>query len=261
MSMTSNPNSMLYWWPLTKALGIPVPRTEVVYLDDRTPEGASAELLIAPRADDPPLIEEYSGEILAAAQLLGGLPLFLRTDLTSGKHEYSNTCHVPDGASLMAHVGNVLEFHELALWTSPDSHPRALVLRELLDLDSEFIAFSGLPIGAERRYRIDQGRVTEHWPYWLDEDNIRSGIERAKVMGISPPDFWLDRLRLANWESPEEIEFLTSYAQRVANNVQGSWSVDFARTRDGTWYLIDMALASHSWWPGAKEEGADDERE
>jgi len=34
---------------------------------------------------------------------------------------------------------------------------------------------------------------------------------------------------------------------------QHAWSVDFARDTDGKWWVIDMALASHSWWP----EGVD----
>jgi hypothetical protein len=225
-------------------LGVPVPRSEVVVFDERTPEGASAEALlygVLGHLDEPPLYRRYQTELEAAAERLGGPPLFVRTDLTSGKHGYRSTCHVPADGVLMAHVRNVLEAHELALWLNPDSHPRAIVLREHLDVDANFTAFDGLPIGAERRYRVHDGNVVGHYAYWSDEDNIRKG--RPSV------GEWLPLLREANTQRDDEVSYLTVMAERIGGALGGEWSVDFVRTRDRGWFFIDAAVAAESWWP------------
>ena len=45
------------------------------------------------------------------------------------------------------------------------------------------------------------------------------------------------------------IAELTELAKTVALVFSDDWSVDFAMTIQGNWYLIDMAVAQDSWHP------------
>ena len=78
------------------------------------------------------------------------------------------------------------------------------------------------------------------------EDAIAEWIkygENEKKM----PKNWKDLLRGLNRQDGEEIELLSEYALRVANVLDGWWSVDFAKGKDGVWYLIDMAEGEMSF--------------
>lgn len=235
-------SSLVYWWPVVEGLGIPVPRTVVLDFGH--------ELLmefLEPRPAVRPVLRSVVDAVFGAARSLGypDRAVFLRTDQASGKHEYEHTCRVgPEGndeveacRKLTSHIVRVLEANELAgVMGLPY---RAIVVREFLPLAEGFRAFwGGLPIGWERRYFVRDGRVVCHHPYWT-EDAIHSP---------SVPD-WRERLHLASHEPEDEVAKLSGYAERVGRELDGYWSVDFARAVDGTWYLIDMARGELSWHP------------
>ena len=83
-----NITSMNYWYPKTAELGIPVPKTTILlekdlfewykYLDEKMP------------ADE-------MNQLIQAANKIG-YPLFMRSDLNSGKHQFKDTCYVNVGA-------------------------------------------------------------------------------------------------------------------------------------------------------------------
>lgn len=58
---------------------------------------------------------------------------------------------------------------------------------------------------------------------------------------------WREQLQELNTESEIEITILTNYAEKVASVLDGAWSVDFAKDKEGKWWLIDMALAKESY--------------
>lgn len=241
-----NRTSLLFWFPLIRDLGVPVPRTEWALIDPPT----DAESLMYPESgvdeNAPPLLFDWAGQIEAAVDRLGsGYPIFMRTDLMSGKHLYWDTCYVGSASDLMAHALALMEDQAVhIMFPRSDENVSAVVVRELLPLAAEFAAFRGLPIAPERRYFVGDGRVTCHHPYWIDADNIKNGLE----WGTAVPD-WEALLASVNEESPDEIALLTDYATRVAQALSGAWSVDFAKTVDGAWHLIDMAEAGVSWHP------------
>lgn len=215
---------MEYWYPLIKNLPIPQPKTEIA-LHKKYDEWWSC-------LDGVPL-SKSDASILEAAGDKIGYPLFLRTDLCSGKHDYLSTCYVPNQYMLGTHIFNLIEDN-----CCKDLDFTSFVFRELLELDWQFKAFNGLPIAPERRYFIKGGYVTEHFPYW-PEDAIRNP-DRLE---------WEDILHSMNTEPSSEIKLLTNYAEMVSRAVPGCWSVDFAKGRNGVWYLIDMAEGSKSWHP------------
>lgn len=47
----------------------------------------------------------------------------------------------------------------------------------------------------------------------------------------------------------DEFGILGPYAASIGKRLGGYWSVDFALSQDGIWYLIDMAVGERSWHP------------
>jgi ATP-grasp domain-containing protein len=229
--------SLLYWWPIVKDLGIPVPKTRILLVN----RGAILDAMEGIKPLGPEFMESVYG---AALEI--GYPLFLRTDLQSGKHGWKKTCFVPNAESLYSHMFGVAEENELgACFFGPGYN--AFVFREFLDLDVAFTAFYGdMPINRERRYFIRDGKVECHHPYWPEE----------AFKGQTAAKNWKKKLRNLNEEPDEEIVLLRGYAQSVGRVLPEYWSVDFARDKNQKWYLIDMALGDESYhWKGCSRGG------
>jgi hypothetical protein len=147
-----NQSSLLYWWPRIQHLKISMPRTEILPV--------SRELFL--KAIDPPhtAAEKYYQAIKETARKIG-YPLFLRTDLASGKHDWKNGCYIKREEDLISHVFSVIEFNETADILGLDW--KALVFREFIELDWKFKAFWGeMPVARQRRYFIKDGHVIIH---------------------------------------------------------------------------------------------------
>ncbi|HEC21186.1 MAG TPA: hypothetical protein ENI70_01585 [Candidatus Peregrinibacteria bacterium] len=235
-------NSVLYWYPKIKDLPIPMPKTVIWRIPKKYYPKIWWEEGIVRK-----MLKENEDEIKKTARKVG-YPLFLRTDQASGKHGWERTCYVESEDVLLDHAYNVIEFNMIAdLLGLPF---KALVFREFIEMDWKFKAFHGnLPIPPERRYFIKDGKVVEHFPYWI-EDAIAKGISR------NLPENWRELLAEMNRETEEEVKLLTKYAEMVAKRIDGYWSIDFCRAKDGTWYLIDMAAGEDSWKPDIKPKSA-----
>jgi hypothetical protein len=207
-------SSLAYWFPLVSNLGIPVPKTVVV--------PSVWEELLSP---------EFIAKLDAEAQKLG-YPVFMRTDLSSGKHDWKNTCFVSDPTVLGSNLVFLDEYNRIGKFGYT-----SIVLREFLQLETRFVSFPGdMPINKERRYFIRDGRVVCHHPYWPQEAFYENTLF---IHGTN--------LDLLNHEDNHEVTLLTGYAEKVAAVLSGYWSVDFAKTKSGEWYLIDMAVGEHSY--------------
>ena len=69
----------------------------------------------------------------------------------------------------------------------------------------------------------------------------RCGAVRKVALAEPCPECGADAL--------EMVRALTWESTRVARALSWFWSIDFARTRDGLWWLIDMAAGDQSWHP------------
>ena len=227
-----NKNSLLYWFPKVSGLGIPVPRTHCL--------DADAMQILGAMEGEAPLTPEFVSALHGAAEVIG-YPLFLRTDLQSGKHGWKDTCFVPSAALLQRNMFGVAEENEMgACMFGP--HYSAFVFREFLDLETSFIAFYGdMPVNRERRYFVRDGAILCHHSYWPE----------GAIDGHTNDPDWQRKLAVLNEEPDAEVALLSDYALRVGKALPGFWSVDFAKTRAGNWYLIDMAVGGESYhWPG-----------
>jgi hypothetical protein len=220
--------SMEYWWPKIKDLGVPVPKTElllhknggllewVLYMDKPLPE------------DEVLLLKETAAKI--------GYPVFMRSDVCSGKHNFVNTCFVKKEKDLIPHLGNLIEDNAIR-----DLPMSCIALRRFVLLDSKFTAFADLPIAPERRYFVSDGVVQCHHPYWpMDAIEFRQGYRKADRT-------WSGLLYIMNKEAQDEVRLLTGYASLLGQKLGGDWSFDFAKTKAGQWIFIDAAWAVESY--------------
>ena len=224
-----NESSLLNWWPKVKHLDVPMPRTIIIEVS-----GEDIDYIIEHRR----VPENLYKRVRSAADEVG-YPAFLRTDQLSGKHEWNRTCFVEKPENLER---NIVELVMMSIIMIMPSMPvKAFVVREFLELDWRFKAFSGLPIAPERRYIVSDGEILAHFPYWP--------TDAISFYGIQKPENWRELLEEVNAETGEEVSLLSGYASRIGRALGGFWSVDFAKSREGVWYFIDAARGEVSWMP------------
>lgn len=222
-------NSLLYWFPKLSNLSILMPKTVIVPIDRKRVQRVF---------DGEQLPGKIEHALHAAAKELG-YPLFLRTDLCSAKHNWKNSCYVPNQSELIRHMISVCEYNECSGLFGMDY--TAIILREFMLMESSFTAFNEFPVNKERRYFVLGGEVLCHHPYWPEE----------AIEGHTKDSDWKTKLAALNVEDESEVLLLSKYAEMVSIAVEGCWSVDFTKTKNGHWCLIDMALGAASYhWPG-----------
>lgn len=226
-------DSLLYWYP--KIVGmIPTPHTEWVDVADWR------ILCGVIDGDLEKKFEPYLPQVLATAKRVG-YPLFMRTDLGSAKHEWDNTCFVPDEAGLLRNLGSLLD-NTFAC----DMCSTALVFRQFIHMESRFTAFRGLPISKEFRFFIRDGEVLCKHFYWPEDAIDFWGDYKA-------PKKWRSMLRSTARLQGNDKTRLMDYAGRIAKEaLTGFWSLDFCKAKNGVWYFIDAAQGDCSWHPRCK---------
>jgi hypothetical protein len=237
-------NSMLYWFPLTELTNILKPKTIIIW---------TGIYPLMNMLDGKPLPNHIKNFILAGARELG-YPLFLRTDLASGKHSWKDACYVPSEDVLFQHIFRVVEENDMAGFLGLNY--QAIVLRQFIPLEHSFTAFWGrMPVSKERRYFIRDGKVECHHPYWAEDAIATSDWPEEELIKVyNLPNNWRSLLTTLNHETEEEIELLTGYAEQLGKYLSGYWSLDFAKGQDGNWYFIDAALGEQSWHPVHREK-------
>ncbi len=228
-------SSMLHWHPLVRDLDIPQPETRIVEIPYRTLSGVM---------DGERALGSHAEELYAALEDLEPYPVFLRTDHSSQKHMFRRTCRLPSRRALLPHLMEILDLN--ACFDLVDS---AVVLRKWLDLDAGFCAFDRLPISVEARAFVSGGEPRCVHPYWVP-DAVAAWAERGGRLARGMDPGWRGILEWQNRAVAAAGATIAGMAREVARRVGGAaWSVDFARGRDGRWYLIDMAAAEVSYHP------------
>lgn len=222
-------NDLAYWFPLVEAAGLPVPETLIV----DGPKGDLVGLLDGVRPEG---YGEFMARVeTAVAQV--GLPCFLRTGHTSGKHNWLSCCWMQEDSSLSRHVAALVEESCMGI---PGLPTDTWVVRELLPTAPIFHcgSFGGLPVTREFRLFVRDGEVEHTQPYW----------PAASVAEAHPS--------VRNWEelldreakmTDMERQLLTAMAERAGDALGGYWSVDFMEDKDGMWWLIDCAEGDRSF--------------
>jgi len=234
-----NQTDLRYWFPAVQKSGVLYPKT--VLIED----GIDFWDLVKVLDGKKPKTLEGLVERVAEASKEVGTPFFLRTSHLSGKHSWVVTCYCHSHDIKL--VGrNVCGLIDATVMTGQPLG--CFAVREFLKLQSLFTAFDGMPVAREFRIFVKDREALHIQPYWPP-----TSIRRPSVRDWRYLLGWLNAL-----ESGVR-EILESLAKRVSSHIGGFWSVDFAQTVDGDWYLIDMARGelSYCWFPerGKADEG------
>jgi hypothetical protein len=227
ISHSEDKNCISYWYPVAARL-TRVPLTAIYQTDH-------VAILQSLDGEFTPEFKALVDWIEDAVEWFGGYPVFLRTGHTSGKHEWVKTCYFANDNKIEEHIYNLVEYSACAgvMGLPVDTW----AVREFLKLDAPFTAFNGLPIGRERRLFVRDGIcecVHPYWPIGAFEEEDLSGAQ-------------IDALVKDNIVTGEQRWNLVPVAERVGEALGGYWSIDFAQTVNGDWYLIDMAEGDKSY--------------
>lgn len=235
MSDRIDKTALSYWFPKIEAAGLPVPRTKIMAMPLKTQEQIWAAF-DGEEGPNPGSLLAFSKEIAAAAEPFG-FPFFLRTDHTSGKHSWEQTCFVAKAADIASHLYAIAEFSECCdMLGIPWS---VWVVREFLPTIplGTCPAYGNMPLCREFRFFVDDGWVRCGHPYWPMESLERGGADVSLYDKLS---------------SLHDYETAFALAKKVARTIEGAWSVDILETAKG-WYVTDMAEAHKSFhWEGCE---------
>lgn len=235
----SNKTCITYWLPKLQDAGIPAPKTEFVKI------GGWHSLCGLLDGETPPVAEELAKWIGEAAERLG-YPAFLRTGLTSGKHNWENTCRLDAGANILRHIAEIVEFSECCSFIGLAYD--VWIVREWITGKQVCICsrYGNMPVCFEFRCFVRDGEVLCVHPYWPD-GAISDGVP------VGNPDWKRDHDAIA---AAADMEAVRSLASRAGVAVGGEWSVDlFWDDKNARWIVTDMAEAGNSYhMPGCEVE-------
>ena len=243
--MSEEPSSsMCWWWPRICDMGVPQPKTIMVPMDmgKHGQEGLYAH--VEPEADSKDWIAPHLPQLRHAARILGW-PVFMRSDATSGKHEWDRTCRVESETDIVPHLLALFEFHLCCDIMGLPLH--AVFFREWIAGEPSFTAFRGTPIRPEIRIMVTGDTVDEWFPYWPLE--AFQGEEADRTEQVKDLDAFV-----AEHANTELMEIACAAARRASAADATYWSVDFLWASD-QWWLIDMARGEQSWRPSNKPPG------
>lgn len=223
--------ALSHWFPIIEAAGLPVPKT--ILLD--MPEAAMQSIWAAfdgvePAGSD---LADFAKQIEAAADEVGW-PAFLRTDHTSGKHNWSRNCFLSSRETIIEHIFGVAEYSEMAGFIGLPWDRWAV--REMLPTKPVGVCrgYGDMPICKEFRFFVDGPEVTYWQPYWP-----QNALEQGRAE-------YQEGFDLASFYQPDDIDTLIAIAKEAGRALGGAWSVDILETERG-WFLTDMAEAEKSF--------------
>jgi len=188
-----------------------------------------------------------------------GLPCFLRSGQTSGKHEWRDTCFLPsdDREVIAHHLYEVVVYSHTADFMGMPCDVWAV--REMLPTVPVGTAYRGMPVCREFRYFIGGGKILCRHPYWprdavpgLTDEQYAKLCEPPETIERPPrpkPTSKIEQIREYHRGLPDDAtadEIVLAVAERF---MEAEWSVDLLWTERG-WFVTDMARAEDSWhWP------------
>ena len=221
-----NKNNMAFWFPLLKMIKMRVPKTILIHtgncdlsnmVDGRRVEG----------------IELFLDRMETAIEEIG-LPCFIRSGMTSNKHDWKNSCYF-DGPSnaLLSHIYTIVQHSFMANIVGLPLDYSLWAVREIIPTKTIFIDFNHMPITKERRLFIDKGEVICNHPYWPRDCFKLEHTEQE-----------FNELQSITTHEEGELKLMAEY---VGKYFTGFWSVDFLQDTAYNWWLIDMAVGERSY--------------
>lgn len=216
-------NSITFWLPRLQNLNFPIPKTIVINADIELGHILDGTLLKGSK--------RFFEELERAIDILG-LPVFLRTEMMSNKHDWVNSCFVKDKTNLKRHVSNLIEMSYIATIDRRADY-NFFAVREFIKTEKVFEYFSGkMPITKEVRIFVRNGKIECKHPYWPEE--VFEGVDKKLIQQVRKL-------------SKADDEITDTMAMYIARLFSGYWSIDLLKAKSGEWYCTDMAIGEKSW--------------
>lgn len=232
-------NSLAYWFPILKEMGINVPETIVLDIDKYDTNCVSALKKMFWMEEMTEADKKSLSRFVATMEMLAtkmGCPLFLRSGQTSNKHDWVDSCYVQEPKVIASHIQNIAEHSCMA--NMEGGWPINIwVLRKLIPTEPIFTAFSDFPVTKEFRVFIRDGKIECIHPYWPTE----------AVKGHTEDKDWKVKLTTMNRLNKYDKDEIVKMSTIIAQKFEGWWSLDWLKGKDGKWYAIDMALGEDSY--------------
>jgi hypothetical protein len=233
-----------YWYPKTHSL--PSPSTLFV----------EAPITTGMLADKGELYREQIEKIESMVEEHAHchtFPMFFRTGQTSGKHNWNQNCVLGSVDEVESRVRNLAQHSHIVSMVGLPLNVWAV--REWIDIQHEFTAFGGMPVGREYRFFVQKGKVMHCQPYWPEE----------ALEGYTNADGWKEDLRDLNQMPPPygAIDIALLAADRITERFdypESCWSVDVCKTEEPSWMMTDMAPAERSyfWDPNGDDQSLEE---
>jgi len=250
-------NSMLYWFERTKKLHVPMPRTAILKLDEELIDEVFEFYYNDKR---PRLFEEKIKEVYRllkrCVDVVGGFPAFIRSDQTSGKNFVVGDEPLyllkseKDFEKIWALIVECHEPMDVLMFAPPK--PKALVVREWLEIE-RWTSKIGKYNTIEVRVFAEKGEIKKIYPYF-HWSGLKRHLAFLDVSGEAEEALRRDYISNYLFAIKRGLRDIIRYAKIISMEFDEEWSIDFALTRNGKWFFIDMALAETSWRPSEEDE-------
>lgn len=228
-------NGLDYWFPKIEAAGLPVPRTTIIK--------AAGDLTPLLDGQDPGEWFQEFRAMVQAACYDHGVPCFLRTSHTSGKHNWLSTCYVENAETVHWHIYNLVEASHLAdIFGLPHD---TWAVRDLIPNAPAFVlnGYEGMPYVPEWRWFVRDGYIEHIQRYWpLDSlEKGRPSIANWREVA--------ERLNSSIENEGAQYDQLGILARDACKAVGGGyWSIDFLWSSvTQSFWLTDMADGDRSF--------------
>jgi hypothetical protein len=217
-------NTMNYWFPIVEKCGIKSPKTILIPFKGKLDYGIFDGKKSKSYSAFIKLLEQEADKI--------GYPLFLRTDETSNKFEWGDSCYVESKEKLYGNLLSILEMIEMSFGLGF----KGVALREFLKLESSFTSHRGMPVAKEFRLFVRNGKLECLHPYWPKQSIIKPSVAD-----------WETKLIELRQLTPDDVNTILKELAKFGDSLPEYWSVDFCKTVSGEWYLTDMAIGEDSY--------------
>lgn len=175
-------------------------------------------------------------------------PIFIRGSHGSSKFNWCKTCYVENEERLEHNlyylINDQIYMHEQPF--------KALVVREYIEpykiFDVKPLQGCIFPLALEVRLKVFCGTIVGWTRYWPKDAVIRNWARHKDLKPDILPDDWEEIYDQEYIITKADMDILKTHVWQL-RHLPGSWSIDFMKSRNGEWFLIDMADARLSWWP------------
>ena len=237
---------MSFWWPRLKRLPVPTPETVEI---DITKYYSHRESMV--------ILDREVAEVLVDAISRHGFtpPVFLRGEYSSGKFDYPQTCFLDslEYEDILHHLAAILQDE-----AGNGFYSRKIYIRRYYPPETIFTVVKPVgpkkipwfPIAKEVRVYVYNGRPRYWVRYWSINSIKHNWNNKLYILPSNWRSIWRRRYRI----TPIDLKILYRHSMAIASNFEGDWAIDYMKTVDARWLLIDMGDIRVSWRPEDKRE-------